>query len=280
MNSVPFAKKTLLLGVGVAKAGTSWLYDYFRQHPEVLMSPIKELHYWNMRFRPDCCPDWNRKFASDLVRLAHDVTPQSPPGLYDQLEATVDRLRMNASEQAYMRFFRKRVQPHHLVFGEFTPGYCLIPEDGLRRLRAQHSKVQIILLLRDPVGRFYSSLRMQERQNSICALDVFMAELKDNQARVERCRYDLIIERLERVFGPDELHIEFFETLFTNEAITRICRFVGVSERAGHFSRKVNASPPGLPLPASLFEAARHVLAPSYDYCRQRFGARVPATWH
>ena len=120
---------------------------------------------------------------------------------------------------------------------------------------------------------------MQERQHSICALDVFMAELKDNHARVERCRYDLMIERLERVFGPEELHIEFFETLFTNEAITRICRLVGVSERTGDFSHKVNVSPPGPPLPASLFEAARHELAPSYDYCRQRFGARLPTTW-
>ncbi len=280
MKTVPFVEKTLLLGLGVAKAGTSWLYRYFRQHPEVFMSPIKELHYWNMRFRPDCCPDWDRKFASDLVRLAEGVTPKSPPTLYNQLEATVDRLRMNASEQAYMHFFRKRVQSHHVAFGEFTPGYCLILEEGLRRLRAQHPKIRIILLLRDPVERFYSSLRMQERQDLIRALDVFMAELKDNHARVERCRYDLIIERLERVFGPDELHIEFFETLFTNEAVNRICQFVGVSERAGDFSAKVNDSPPGPPLPESLFDAALRELAPCYDYCRQRFGARLPATWH
>jgi len=32
--------------IGVAKAGTTALYHYLREHPDVFMSPIKETNYF------------------------------------------------------------------------------------------------------------------------------------------------------------------------------------------------------------------------------------------
>lgn len=37
------------LGVGAARCGTTWLYEYLRQHPDVFMSPAKELNYFGVR---------------------------------------------------------------------------------------------------------------------------------------------------------------------------------------------------------------------------------------
>jgi hypothetical protein len=38
------AGKSLILGIGAQKAGTSWLYEFLRAHPLVYMPGIKELH--------------------------------------------------------------------------------------------------------------------------------------------------------------------------------------------------------------------------------------------
>jgi hypothetical protein len=42
-----------MVGVGAQKAGTTWLFDYLGRHPDVAMSPIKELHYFDQIFRPE-----------------------------------------------------------------------------------------------------------------------------------------------------------------------------------------------------------------------------------
>lgn len=39
------------LGIGVQKAGTSWLASLLAQHPEVAMAPDKEVHYFDSRVR-------------------------------------------------------------------------------------------------------------------------------------------------------------------------------------------------------------------------------------
>jgi len=43
------------VGIGAAKSGTSWVAEYLREHPDVAMSPIKELHYFDARFCPQVC---------------------------------------------------------------------------------------------------------------------------------------------------------------------------------------------------------------------------------
>jgi hypothetical protein len=43
--------RTFLLGVGAQKAGTSWLYRYLKSHPEIFMSPIKEMHFFGTRYK-------------------------------------------------------------------------------------------------------------------------------------------------------------------------------------------------------------------------------------
>jgi len=41
--------RTFFLGIGAQKSGTSWLSNYFKSHPEILMSPIKEMTFFGNR---------------------------------------------------------------------------------------------------------------------------------------------------------------------------------------------------------------------------------------
>ena len=62
------------LGIGAQKAGTTWLYENLRRHPEVFVPPTKELHYFDLHYdRP--LRDYAAHFEPGRDRVAGEVTP-------------------------------------------------------------------------------------------------------------------------------------------------------------------------------------------------------------
>ena len=41
--------KPTFIGVGAGRCGTSFLYEYFKSHPDIYMSPVKEINYFGIR---------------------------------------------------------------------------------------------------------------------------------------------------------------------------------------------------------------------------------------
>jgi Sulfotransferase domain len=101
--------------IGAAKAGTTSLYHYLRQHPDVYMSPVKEPAY----------------YASPGGGSAAVRTRAAYEGLFEA--ATAERARGEASPQ-YLN-------------DEAAPG----------RIAADLRDVRLIVSLRNPVDRAYSS---------------------------------------------------------------------------------------------------------------------------
>ena len=54
-------EKTFVCGIGAQKAGTTFLADYFSKHPEFMMSDLKELHYFDAKYRPELSEKFNYK---------------------------------------------------------------------------------------------------------------------------------------------------------------------------------------------------------------------------
>ena len=56
--------------VGAPKAGTTSLYNYLDQHPQVYMSPIKEPNFFSAEIRIEhFAPDLQRDMARDALAL-------------------------------------------------------------------------------------------------------------------------------------------------------------------------------------------------------------------
>lgn len=63
------------LGIGAQKAGTSWLYEVLRTHPDIAFPAGKEVHYWNgvSAWQP---LEWYASlFSRDQRRIQGDITP-------------------------------------------------------------------------------------------------------------------------------------------------------------------------------------------------------------
>ena len=87
------------LGIGAQKAGTSWLYENLRRHPQIRFPSSKEVHFWDYE------PNYLRGFSWYLDRfppppngvINGEITPAYailPPARIAELHARLPALRL------------------------------------------------------------------------------------------------------------------------------------------------------------------------------------------
>lgn len=63
-------------GIGAQKAGTTWLSAMLRQHPQVWIPDIKEVHYFTREVAAGRGDDWyEAQFAAGAGKTTGDITP-------------------------------------------------------------------------------------------------------------------------------------------------------------------------------------------------------------
>jgi len=62
------------LGIGAQKAGTTWLYEMLRQHPQISFPLKKEVHYWNKQYPKKSINDYLSEFSSKEI-FEGEITP-------------------------------------------------------------------------------------------------------------------------------------------------------------------------------------------------------------
>ncbi len=62
------------LGIGAQKAGTTWLWENLRRHPEIFVPDKKELHYFDNKF-DQSLRYYTRRFEEARGRIKGEITP-------------------------------------------------------------------------------------------------------------------------------------------------------------------------------------------------------------
>ncbi|MCB2048013.1 MAG: sulfotransferase [Novosphingobium sp.] len=281
-----------LLGIGCQKAGTSWLYDHLRTHPEVFLPSPKELHVFDAALRPDMFSEfyeraryehaarsWHRKLR-DRLGLTKAGGRVLGPG---------ERVAMISDPEVYARYFAEWSRQYPVV-GEITPSYAALSADDfgyIRELLEPRFDLRVVLLLRDPVQRAWSAARHFRKINrghlNVAVRgndnDLF-ARLYDTPYIRERADYRRILSDLKTALPSTQVHVEFYERLFTQDAISKLCDFLGIETRQAEFGKMVNVSPRPIDLDPDLAAAARKAYAPIYEFCADWFGqAEIDRLW-
>lgn len=278
--------------VGATKAGTSWLYEHLAAHPDCHFRTIKELHYFTME-KPG-------RFALALGRASDEAArlqvrlAGAGAGLRARLERRLTDLtdwcavlRRGAIDLDAYRAFLTGGRGTARLVGDVTPAYALLPEAALARLNAVGPDVRVVYLMRDPVARLWSHVRMIARRT---APDRFADEARALLARilggdlsgegagiVARGDYAAILPRLARVFAPGRFLAMFYEEMLTAPGLQRLSEFLGIRPVAADLDRRVHE---GVALSLSEDErrAARTWLQPQYAYVSGQFPS-LPAAW-
>ena len=276
---------TLLFGIGAAKAGTTWLYRYLAAHPQVRLPAVKELHYF------DTCE--TGKFDRQVARMQKEKarrTGRLPTG-----DARLDkRLRREVraydrwlnviadpSDAAYVDFLRHEAGDARLV-GDITPAYATLSEATLVRMAGLAPVTRFVFLMRDPLDRLWSNIRMAAARRSGGLAETAAALLDKvvsgrDQTITTRSDYATTLARVDAALDPKTLFLGFYETLFQPDTLDRICGFLGLSIHPARTEARVHA---GETLQMTEEQRARALvwLAPQYDAVRQRMDT-LPQRW-
>ena len=279
----------VLFCVGAAKAGTSWFHGYLESHGQCHLRSIKELHYFSAL---DMGMLDRQREAQEKLRdgfrthLAAGLG--NPDRMRRQIDDRSDWLRvLDRREEdipAYLDYLTADAGDARLV-GDVTPAYALLDEARLRQMAGIAPDVRFIYLLRDPVERLWSHVRMMSgrrspegtvvRRRTDRILARTLAGEEDQIAR--RGDYRSAITKLMRAVEPDRLHLAFYEEMFKGQGLRRILDFLGLRWHPPATSRKVHEGQ-SLEMLRDQRRAARQWLAPQYDCVADVMG-RLPDSW-
>jgi hypothetical protein len=191
--------------VGAAKAGTTALYHYLAEHPQVFMSPVKETNY----------------FAFD------------PDGDSQVLDGEPDTHRFPVrSLSEYEQLFAQAGDA--VAVGEASPLYLECPRAALR-IRQLLPAARIICSLRHPVDRAYSDYQMylrHERRPFDPSRDLNPASAwaRPDSHWMRIGQYHEQLSRYFDLFPRAQIHVLLFDDLRRNPArvMENLYRFLDV----------------------------------------------------
>lgn len=279
------AGKTCLICVGGTKCATSWLHSYLGGLPGVAASPLKELHFFNRRFSRNALSDMDLFAIRRMgLYLSQGDDPVGTLRTAAVVRAAVDRVQMIYDDNAYFGHFARISGPDTRVLCDTTPAYSAMGAEGFAYMRAfcetQDLRVKVLFVMRDPVERLWSQLRHMQQQTIVeDAAAVWQRALASGPV-MARGDYRATVSALDSCFAPEDLLYLFTESLADPPTLARLCDFAGVGYRPADTARRQNETTVTTDLPAAARAAFNQALAPQYAFCRARFGAEVPASWH
>ena len=174
--------------VGAPKCGTTAMYDYLDQHPNVYMCPLKEPYF----------------FGSDFSG------------------AVSDKFRMSMEE--YIALFKGATNQKRI--GEASPSY-LSSKQAAKEIHAFQPNAKIIIMLRSPVDMLHSMYHHRrftgdEPRHSFD--EAMEAELDEQTLKpnfipyFSLTNYTESVERYVATFGREQVHVILFDDMRTQLA--------------------------------------------------------------
>ena len=246
------------LCIGAQKAGTSWLHANLAQHPDLWLPPIKEVHYFNYSLRypsPLSRKYYNDRWREQLRRrLGQRWRGRDLAGLGWDLNYFFGR----RDDTWYERVFEPG---RGRVCGDVTPGYSKLDAELVARIAGRLPEARVILLLRDPIDRAWSGVRMSAERRGLDLGDPARWRGYFDRQRGQRGDYLRMLRQWRAHYPPERFLVGFYEDLCERpeELLLRVFAFLGVrSEREfvpATSSQRFNASRVR-PMPP---EAERHL---------------------
>ena len=194
------------VGVGAGRTGTTTLYAALRRHPQVYMSPIKEINYFGIR--------------ESSVR---------PHGL---------------DQRDYALFFAG--SEDFEVVGEISPIYLTHGSSAHSMREQLGPDLKIIIQLREPVSRLVSQFFHHLEKHGIDDVDEYIRQAVETYTPTVRTQthwftpakaldqslYADAVQSYLELFGPEQVLVLLYEDLVADQAgyLGDVCRFLGVDE--------------------------------------------------
>lgn len=269
------AGKSMVLGFGAQKAGSSWLYNRLARSPEICAARLKEWHFFDCWLRPDLTKDVARIMDAQEEHV-RQTRPDGP-----RAAALAARRAALSAPEAYLDFFAARIRKRKAML-DISPDYALLEVADMENVAAYFNAAGVRLLpvfiMRDPVERLFSYSRALADARGANPVQVFRKALKSPLV-MARSRYETTLAALWSAFSRERVVTGFYETLAGDEtALAALAEQLGLAPPPEAPPKRVNPSPEAH-LPEDIAAEARERLAETYAFITEEFGAKTPASW-
>jgi hypothetical protein len=235
-------KKPNFFVIGVVKGGTTSLYHYLAQHPEVYLPPIKETNHFAAR-------DISEK--DFLKTYAQDVKIDLDKYIRGGMKETIHIAHVN-EDRHYAALFSN--VSNESAVGEISNSYMICPSSA-QAIYDFNPDARILVVLRNPIRRAWSQYLMNLREAKSDDSNFIQEMEKDhaqnpkgwgvNHQYLELGKYAKQLKRYFNLFGKDRVMPIFFEDYKKKpgEVLSEMCRFLNIDDTFEFdFSEKSNAS--------------------------------------
>ena len=244
--------------IGVPRAATTWLHKILSHHPDVFLPKEKELHFFNTKRVPkghNYGLIWSREYYFDLK-----------------------------SKHAWRWYALRFRNAGERIKGDITPEYCILPHHRIMRIKHYAPSAKIILLIRNPVDRAWSSVRkMLWKQRGLRAANFRdILGVATHPEILIRGAYRDIITNWSSIFSEQQMMYVFFDDIIERplETLEGIFAFLGISSVPldVNLLAPVNAVPKNK-MPAHVKQALINSYEDDITFIRNKFG-RSLSNWH
>jgi hypothetical protein len=199
--------------IGAAKSGTTSLYTWLNQHPQVYMTPTKETNF----------------FAFEGEKL------QYPKGTICEIYLSSCRTNLESYQEQFQGVSTE------IAIGESSPSYLYYPK-AAERIKYYIPDIKLIAILRNPVERAYSQFLHHARENFESCLD-FNEALQHEQDRIrdqwwwgyfylDSGFYYPQLRRYMDLFKKEQIRVYLYEDLRDkgDDLLRDIFNFIGVND--------------------------------------------------
>lgn len=234
-------KKTFVFGIGAPKCGTTWLHAYLKKSRGFQPAFTKELHIWDAVFIP----------AHHRFRVPEGVPILNPIQLM--------RREMQRHASAYFDYFASLLRPETITHtADITPSYCGLTADQIRfvynEMKSRGVSVKIVFLMRDPVERCWSMVRMFRKDPYLRKVNNYLdytqseSDLLRQYALTEnamvRTNYQKTLRAInESGVSPQDVYIGFYESMFDRRNVENLSAFLNVEAQVDFANVHVHSSP-------------------------------------
>lgn len=226
---------------GAAKCGTTSLYNYLKQHPDVYMSPIKETNHFSQDIRPENFSSeykiYEKSKNLDIEKFVNSDMTDDQWGGY-----ILDR-------NHYLKLFR--FANNKKAIGEISNSY-LFSDVAAENIHRDFPDMKIIMILRQPAERAYSHYLANLRDGRTTLS--FREEVIHDDAKnrkgwgISHLYYELglyadQVQNFLKLFPRDQVRIYLFDDLKKdNKALTYdLFEFLGLDHNYSiNFQEKFN----------------------------------------
>ena len=290
-NLWPPTVKRVVICIGAEKTATSFLHRCAEESENVCTSSVKEVHFFDKqlmypnrkyvdRARKQLLSSVRNSFVSALSLKRPDL---------NKIKACYNLVSLRTGDKIefgpYVNYMCGNYNSEDVIF-EATPMYCLLDDAQLQNIGYTHPDTRILLSMRDPVNRAWSSVKYSLRRKVETGelsrddvLDAFEKAVSDTSSFVyQQSHYLGLFEKLERAGLWEQTHVCFMESLSTDVEGSKMNECFGtdvnlrLDERVNVHSQHVAEEP-------VILEQAVDMFADTYSAVRARFGDRVPSSW-